>query len=206
MNDDESHSPARLYAINGATLRRAVAAQRPVIALVLKNVHHLRAFMSVMHERLLPAVERFGRPFHLLVLDDEADDGSILDARIEQALDPAVDALKQIPRAIVDLWATRPHIGQTASPHLFATYIGYTATPQANFLQSDHNPLAPEDFAIALRTPFDRGEVSPRSTSYREPLGLDAFYTGGEAYYGRLRDAGYVSRPHPPRPTISPTR
>jgi hypothetical protein len=187
LDDEVDRSPSEIYAINGARLRRAVAGRQPVIAVVMKNVHHLRAVANVIHERLIPAVEWKGRPFHLLVLDDEADDGSILDARIEQALDPALKDLKQIPRAVVDLWETRPHTGLTASPHLFATYIGYTATPQANFLQSDHNPLAPRDFAISLRTPFDTGELLHRSTTYREPNGLDAFYTGGEAYYGKLR-------------------
>jgi hypothetical protein len=189
-SDAQGDAPSRLYAISGPALRRGIERRRPVVAVVLKNVHHLRALANVIRGRLLPEVERAGRPFHLLVLDDEADDGSILDARIEQALDPALDDLKQIPRAIVDLWETRPHTGQTASPSLFATYVGYTATPQANFLQSDHNPLAPTDFAIALRTPFDRGELLPRSTTYQEPVGLNAFYTGGEAYYRRLNESG----------------
>jgi hypothetical protein len=187
LDDEVDRPPSEIYAINGPRLRRAVAGGHPVIAVVMKNVHHLRATANVIRERLIPAVEWKGRPFHLVVLDDEADDGSILDARIERSVDPALDDLKQIPRAIVDLWETRPHTGQTASPHLFATYIGYTATPQANFLQSDHNPLAPKDFAISLRTPFDHGELRPRSSTYREPNGLDAFYTGGEAYYGKLR-------------------
>lgn len=183
---DADPSPSQLYSINGSHLRRAVAARRPVVAVVMKNVHHLRAMANVMHDRVIPALDRSRRPFHLLVLDDEADDGSILDASIERTRDPALDDLKQIPRAIVDLWETRPHTGETASQLLSATYIGYTATPQANFLQSDHNPLAPRDFALALRTPFDRGDVVPRSTTYREPDGLDAFYIGGAAYYERL--------------------
>lgn len=186
MSDDDDRSPSQLYAISGSNLRRAVAGRRPVVAVVLKNVHHLRAMSNLVRDRLVPVLDEVQRPFHLLVLDDEADDGSILDARLDQLQDPALDDLKQIPRAIVDLWDTRPHTGDTASRQLFATYIGYTATPQANFLQSDHNPLAPTDFAFALRTPFDQGELNPRSTTYREPSGLDAYFTGGEAFYGRL--------------------
>jgi hypothetical protein len=186
---EDDRSPSTLYAVNRATLRRSVATRRPIIAVVMKNVHHLRAMASIIHERLIPAVDQARRPFHLLVLDDEADDGSILDARIEQGLDPSLRELKQIPRSIVDLWEARPHTSETASSHLFTTYVGYTATPQANFLQSDHNPLAPTDFALAIRTPYDVGEPLPRSTTYREPNGLGAFYVGGESFYGRLRDA-----------------
>ncbi len=190
LDDDDALTPAQLYAISRARARRAVDGRTPIIAIVMKNVHHLRAMATVIRDNLVPAVEAAARPFHLLVLDDEADDGSILDARVERTLDPARDDLKQIPRAIVDLWERRPHAGTTVSPHVFATYIGYTATPQANFLQSDHNPLAPRDFALALRTPFDRGELEPRSTTFREPRGLGSFYVGGEAYYGRLRKSG----------------
>ena len=189
MSDDADRSPSRLYTINGPTLTRTLSTGRPVLALALKNAQHLRAMADVMRRRVLSAVEQLGNPFYLLVIDDEADDGSILDARIEQQVDPALRDLKQIPRAIVDLWESRPHTGETASPHLFATYIGYTATPQANFLQSDHNPLAPTDFAIALRTPFDQGEVTHRSSTYREPKGIAAFYTGGETYYRRLSES-----------------
>ncbi|WP_421118602.1 Z1 domain-containing protein [Aquihabitans daechungensis] len=183
---DDERSPSEIYAMNGPMLRRALAERRPIIAVVMKNIHHLSAMANVIDRRLIPAIERAGRPFHMVVVDDEADDGSILDARIESRLDPALDDFKRIPRGIVDLWEARPRPGQTASGHLSATYIGYTATPHANFLQSDHNPLAPREFAVSLRTPFDRGNLTPRSTTYREPNGLHAFYTGGEAFYSRL--------------------
>lgn len=184
--DGEGVNASQLYGISSARARRMLDRNRPIVAVVMKHGQHLRAIASTIHGTLLPLIARNGTPFHVLVLDDEADDGSILDARVERNLDPAVHHLKQIPRAIVDLWAARPHIDRTASDALFATYIGYTATPQANFLQSDHNPLAPSDFVVALRTPFDQGALSPRSTTYREPTGPRAYYTGGETYYGRL--------------------
>jgi hypothetical protein len=186
LDGEASPSLSELYSVNGPKFRRTLTSGRPTIAVVMKNVHHLRAMANVIRDRVIPAVERNGRPFHLLVLDDEADDGSILDARVEANLDPALHDLKQIPRAIVDLWETRPHTGQTSSPHIFATYIGYTATPQANFLQSDHNPLTPTDFVFALRTPWDRGALEPRSATYQEPRGLASFYSGGETFYTRL--------------------
>src|ERR1019366_989961 len=109
----------------GSLARRLVADKCPILAVVMKNVHHLRAMSDMVREQLLPAVKAGGQPFHLLVVDDEADDGSILDARVESSLDPALDDLKQIPRAIVDLWEARPHTGATALSTLYATYVGY---------------------------------------------------------------------------------
>jgi hypothetical protein len=82
---------------------------------------------------------------------------------------------------------------------LFATYIAYTATPQANLLQEDHNPLAPRDFMISLRSPLDVGHpvdtsdpgnlTAPRSSTYPEPAGIRSFYTGGEVFYRRAEAA-----------------
>lgn len=180
---------ADLYRVNRAHLRRAVGDRQPIVIVAMKNVHHLRALASILQERLPSAIEAARRPLHMVVLDDEADDASILDARLESGLDPASDDLKQVPRAIVDLWDPRPRTGATSSPDLYVTYIAYTATPQANFLQAHHNPLAPTEFVIALRTPFDRGALAPRATTYREPLGLARYYTGGESYYQRLPKA-----------------
>lgn len=186
LSTDSDASLSQLYGVNQAQVRRAVAQRRPIVVVVMKNVHHIRALSNFFHQRLIPEFEAIGRSAHMLVLDDEADDGSILDERIENSRDPETQDLKQLPRAIVDLWARRPHDGETASKRLFVTYIGYTATPQANFLQSDHNPLAPTDFAISLRTPFDHGSIQPRSTVYQEPKGIGSFYIGGEAFYRRL--------------------
>jgi hypothetical protein len=183
---DTGSSLGDTYTLNAAKVRRALARRTPILIVAMKNVHHLRALAETLHERLVPAIERESRPVHFLVLDDEADEGSILDARVEQGLDPALDDLKQVPRAIVDLWERRPHHGTTAAADLYVTYLAYTATPQANFLQSDHNPLAPKDFAVSLRTPFDVGDLEPRSTTYTDPSGLSSFYTGGETYYRRL--------------------
>lgn len=196
-------APQELYAVSRALARRVIDNRRPIICVAMKHPQHLRALATVIHESLVPAIERTGRPFHLLVLDDEADDGSILDSRSEDHLDPALDHLKTVPRAIVDLWARRPQPEQTASPALFATYVGYTATPQANFLQTDHNPLAPSDFVVGLRTPFDSGDLEPRSSTYMEPSGLKAYYTGGETYYGRLnRTVPVTNSPNPVKDAV----
>ena len=183
---DDEPSPSDYYSIPRAQLRRVRSTGQPIVAVVMKNVYHLRAMVELLRTAT-EVFEQTASPFHVLILDDEADDGSILDARREATADPGLDDLKQIPRAIVDLWATRPHVGESASKWMFATYVGYTATPQANFLQASYNPLAPADFVAALRTPFDTGERDPRSVSYREPTGPDSFYTGGEVFYGRMK-------------------
>ena len=194
---DELPPLARLYALNGPQSQRMLQTRRPLLCVAMKNIHHIRALADTIRRHLLPAIEVSGRPFHLLVLDDEADDGSILDARVEQSVDPVLGDLKQIPRAIVDLWEERPHTGETASEQLYVTYVGYTATPQANFLQSDHNPLAPRDFVVALRTAYDVGTHEPRQTTYIEPQGHASYYTGGETYYRKLTDAPLVLAPAP---------
>ena len=93
---------------------------------------------------------------------------------------------KQVPRRIADLWESRSVAGQTSHNNLFATYVAYTATPQANLLQDPTNLLSPKDFAISLRTPGADGALNPRSTSYRDPAGLRSWYTGGDLFYRSL--------------------
>lgn len=168
-------------------VERALSRHQPILVVALKHANHLQALRQSLNASVFPEIEKLSRPIHMLVLDDEADDGSVLDANVEASQDPIFGNLKQIPRAIVDLWSppTRP-----APRNLFATYVGYTATPQANFLQEEHNPLAPRDFLVTLRTPFDRGVLSPRSSTYVEPMGLSYYYTGGETFYHRGREAG----------------
>ena len=178
---------ATLYNVEPARVRRAIRLRRPIIVVAMKHADHLRALGQVLRQAVFPSVDASERPFHMLVLDDEADDGSILDAVVEEAEDPVYGNLKQIPRAIADLW--RPRAGGPAPSRLFATYVAYTATPQANFLQQDHNPLAPKDFVVSLRTAYDRGTLEPRETSYFEPKGIKSYYTGGEIFYRRARSA-----------------
>ena len=177
-----------LYKLEPAPVRRALRKHTPIIVVAMKNSFHLRALGKSLRETLFPAVASADRSFHMLVLDDEADDGSILDALVEENEDPIYGNLKQIPRAIADLWD--PRAGGPAPDNLYATYVAYTATPQANFLQQDHNPLAPKDFVASLRTPYDRGELVPRSTTFFEKEGIKRFYTGGEIFYRRGRLAG----------------
>ncbi|SDJ85872.1 Z1 domain-containing protein [Cryobacterium psychrotolerans] len=191
---DESTSLQETYRMSSAQVRRKLGARQPLIVVAMKQTNHLHALGNSLRGSVFDAVAALSRPVHMLVLDDEADDGSVLDAVVEAGQDPIAGNLKQIPRAIADLWDPR---ATSAPSNLFATYVGYTATPQANLLQEDHNPLAPRDFVVSLRTPLDVGhpvnlsdEDAPRSSFYPEPAGLDSFYTGGEVYYRRGASAG----------------
>lgn len=181
--------PAQLYSLPIAQLKVALKQRRPMITFVMKHPSHLQALSKHIKTDLVPLLDR---PFHLLVLDDEADDGSILDAIAEAGEDPVLGNLKQTPRAINNLWHGAD--GSTVSPHLFVTYVAYTATPQANVLQEGHNPLAPRDFVMALRSPFDSGSPEePRAVTFVEPEGLANYYTGGAAFYERGHTAGLCS-------------
>jgi hypothetical protein len=181
------------YKLSSAQVRRQLKLRRPIIVVAMKQANHLQALGASLRESFFDPVSELERPVHMLVLDDEADDGSVLDAAVEAGQDPVFGNLKQIPRAIADLWDPR----STAPPDsLYTSYVGYTATPQANLLQADHNPLAPRDFVISLRTPLDVGQpvdksrtTLKRSNYYPEPAGLDKFYTGGEVFYKRALSA-----------------
>jgi hypothetical protein len=179
-----------LYGVSRAEALRAVDEQRPLIFVAMKEARHLAALRKTLHQAIFPAIAAYDRPVDLLVLDDEADDGSVLDAATETAIDVEMTSLKQTPRHIVDLWATRENPDATAASNLYSTYVGYTATPQANFLQSDQNPLAPRDFVAALRTPYSSGGLTPRETTYLEPAGLMRYYTGAETFYACLAGSG----------------
>lgn len=190
----ENHSSlADTYRITPAEIRLKLKSNHPIIVVAMKQTDHLQVLGRTLREGLYGATAALDRPVHMLVLDDEADDGSILDAVVETGRNPAYDHLKQVPRAIANLWDP----ADPTPANLYTTYIGYTATPQANLLQEDHNPLAPREFLISLRTPLDIGHMidpadpdAPRSSTFPEPKGIEAYYTGGEAFYRRGDRAG----------------
>ncbi|NRQ50398.1 Z1 domain-containing protein [Aeromicrobium stalagmiti] len=181
--DGYTGTPADLYQLNVAAAKRAVAKSRPILVVALKNVHHLGSLATTISESIMAGVRSADRPFHLLVLDDEADDGSINDPG------PLGTAARQLPDSIVDLWDSRPRSHGTSDKGLFVTYMAYTATPQANFLQRRTNPLAPNEFVVSLRTPGQAGELTPRSATYREPQGPSGHYVGGQLFYKSLTRA-----------------
>lgn len=178
--NDERADPARY--LQRPLARQALRSGRPIICVVPKEDDHLlmlRRFLTdVVTDDYLNSRDR---PYSVLLLDDEADDASVLDSERSQ---------KVTPRFIAALWSGDPDEAATRHPAMLATYVAYTATPQANFLQATHNPLSPRDFNAALRTPGPTGTVRPRSMSYTEPTGVGAYYCGGEIFYERLRKAG----------------
>ncbi len=193
---EQTPSLATTYRLSPAQVRQRLSQGKPVIIVAMKQTDHLHALAASLRANVFSVVKELGRTAHMLVLDDEADDGSILDAVVESSQDPIYGRLKQIPRAIANLWDPP----QGSPDNLFSTYIAYTATPQANLLQEDHNPLAPRDFLISLRTPLDVGHPvdtinpgnlnAPRSSTYPEPAGIRSYYTGGEVFYRRAEAAG----------------
>lgn len=173
-------------------VRAAMAGGKPVIFVVPKEDDHLLALGRFLDAQTsaTPIATRT-RPTTMVVLDDEADDASVLDA---------IDGSKITPKFIQQLWSSTKSAPATRHDKLFATYIAYTATPQANYLQQTHNPLAPRDFHAALRVPGDQGATTPRSTTYTESEGLKAYYTGGDFYYERFKSLSAdpcVSYPFP---------
>jgi hypothetical protein len=192
---EQTHPLRTTYRLPSAEVRKRLIQGRPLIIVAMKQTDHLHALGASLRDNVFKEIKELGRPVHMLVLDDEADDGSILDANVEASQDPIYGSLKQIPRAIANLWDPP----QGSPENLFSTYIAYTATPQANLLQEDHNPLAPRDFLISLRTPLDVGHpvdtanpgnlIAPRSSTYPEAAGIRSYYTGGEVFYRRAEAA-----------------
>lgn len=175
-----------LYSLTAAKARRAIPRRRPILTVAMKHVAHLEQLNLMLHEVVYPVAALRDGPFHILVIDDEADDSSVVDADAEQGADDIFIRRKQIPRRIVDLWESRQRPGFTVNKQVYATYLAYTATPQANFLQDDSNPLAPRDFVASLRTPGAEGTPMVRSSTYRVPEGINAWYTGGDVFYKSL--------------------
>lgn len=162
--------------------RRALRNGRPIICIVPKEDDHLLMLRRFLTDILTDDyLASRGKPYSILLLDDEADDASVLDSDQSQ---------KVTPRFIAALWSGDPDNSATRHDKMFASYVAYTATPQANFLQATHNPLSPRDFSAALRTPGPTGTLLPRSLTYAEPAGVRSYYCGGEIFYEQLRNAG----------------
>ena len=194
LGGEERAAPTRYLGYRKTSMRNALQQGKPVVIVVPKEDDHLLALSRVLAQMPSPAeLDKRDRPLCMLVLDDEADDASILDAK---------DGSKITPQLIAALWSGRPGTVATRHIKLLATYIAYTATPQASYLQASHNPLSPRHFHATLRVPADRGKLIPRSLTYAERRGLRSFYCGGALFYELLRGLPgdlCVPYPFPPR-------
>src|SRR5690606_17276188 len=72
-----------LYSLPGPGVRRAVERRRPIVAVVMKNAAHLERLGRSFHDVVYPAAAHRGGPFHVLVIDDEADDASVVDLSVD---------------------------------------------------------------------------------------------------------------------------
>lgn len=149
---------------------------RVVIFIIPKIYQHIYNVASVIENSVKQY--QLTDPLHMVVFDDESDDASILDAKKS----------KTVPYAITRLWAGTKEsakFDKTHNQRFYATYLAYTATPQANMLQIEANPLAPTDFIFTLKTP----SIGESKLTFHEPDGLFGCYTGGEVFYGANYEA-----------------
>lgn len=190
LEAEERAAPSAYMASAGSKIEDALLRRCPVILVIPKVEAHLLAASRKLHERLARVRPKLGHPIHMVVMDDEADDASVLDANDS----------KTIPRRIEMLWSDKKR-GETSHPDLYATYVAYTATPQANFLQQSHNPLAPRSFCAALRAPYKVGAPSGprRYSTFVEPEGVTRFYCGGELFYNERFASPDAALCHPTR-------
>jgi hypothetical protein len=182
-------SPDLLYSSHPSLgVQRAVKLGRPLILTVMKHGSHLQAVKKFIRNSLTP---RFldTQSVRVLVIDDEADDGSVLDRLVENGQLEQYAELKQLPRHITSLWCDDLEFYGAYPYHqnLEVTYLAYTATPQANILQADHNPLKPTDFLATIRAPFNgTNRLANMAAYYNEPNGVSSYYTGGNVFYESL--------------------
>jgi hypothetical protein len=171
--------PATYLAGMRVRVRQAGARRKPCIFVIPKEDDHLHALARLLDDVWPDEVQlsEDTEPLRMVVLDDEADDASLLSAEQGERV---------TPEYIQRLWSSWSNPRQTRSFRLRTTYVAYTATPQANYLQASHNPLAPRAFHFALRTPSSSGALEPRELTFFDREGLPAHYVGGHDFYERL--------------------
>jgi hypothetical protein len=172
--DASSVSPASLFEASANRIAKFLSEGRPLVAVVMKHADHLNALRATLRRAITTA----GRPLKMLVIDDEADDGSILSAPFQGS-----PSDRFLPKWIEGLWAAGPNDPRTFREDLQVAYVAYTATPQANLLQHDHNPLSPRDFVTCIRPPGAKGAAETRESSTFFVASLVDRHIGGEHFY-----------------------
>ena len=112
------------------------AGDQPILMVVKKNARRLER----LNEWLRHAPEALLARTPTLVVDDEADEASINTKK-------AKEQRAAVNRGILDLLKVLPK----------ATFVGYTATPYANFMidAANYEDLYPRDFIVTLRSGAD---------------------------------------------------
>src|SRR5205814_1494397 len=88
-------SLGELYSVHKNLARRRIQEGKPIIAVVMKQTDHLLRSGAVLQEICAAGIAASrGKPIHMVVMDDEADDGSILDAEAEADDEAPLRALK----------------------------------------------------------------------------------------------------------------
>jgi len=168
-----SDSPRSLFSVSLDRGQRCLREKRPIIAVVMKQGDHLTA----LKDTIRTITEGSTDFIKMLVIDDEADDGSILNVTSE------ADTPRYLPKWIEALWATGPRNPNCFTANLRVAYIAYTATPQANFLQDAHNPLSPRNFSLCIRTPDDMGDPARRESPTYRVAAISDRHIGGRYFY-----------------------
>jgi len=175
---DASRTSER-YVLEYNYIDRIIKDNMSMVYLILKHPDHIRELRNAL-EPVYESIEKQKKQYTLLIIDDEADEASIIDSTNGI---PAVT-----PTHIADLWNVRKTGVTIPAVGVQPVVIGYTATPQANLLQLSTNPLAPVDFIYVLRTPGLKNSSTsqiPREASleYTETNGWPSIYTGGRIFY-----------------------
>lgn len=159
------------YSTQQKNICQALEKSDKVLLFIIPKISQHILDLAKVIQNSIGSISDLGKQ-HMLIIDDESDDASILDAR----------KTKRIPYSITRLWAGIDEANdftQTHSEDLFATYLAYTATPQANILQSENNPLSPTNFIFSLKTPYSRSD----QLNFIDDNGILNYYTGGEIFY-----------------------
>lgn len=114
------------------------------ITVCLKNSTRLKDLLNWMNK------DHFAKEqLRILVIDDEADQAGVNTKDVDTVEQTAIS------RLIKNIVFGRTAKDEVGSPYCGMNYIGYTATPYANFLnESGNDTLYPKNFICLLRTPF----------------------------------------------------
>lgn len=162
--------------INPSAWKNAYDGDKKIICTILKHHDHLKQVRRAVAE-IIKDISEEEPPLKLLILDDEADDVSVPGRNIND---------KTTSRQIVNIWQGNSGVGEVDS-RIAATYLAYTATPQANILRSllsPSSPLAIKNFVKVLKPSLQHNLCTQESRAlYNDVNGLDKSYHGGEIFY-----------------------